>query len=48
MSTNILREPFLQHTMICNVLTLHPDAAGVVDPHTGKLPSLLAIEHGKS
>ena len=34
--------------MVCDVLALHPDAAGVVDPRTGKLPIVLAIEHGKS
>jgi len=47
-SANIAREPFLQHTMVRDVLALHPHAASVVDDRTGKLPIVLAIEHGKS
>lgn len=47
-SANIAREPFLQHTMVRDVLNLYPEAASVVDDRTGKLPIILAIEHGKS
>jgi len=45
---NIQRQPFLQHTIIRDVLELYPEAASVVDNHTGKLPIVLAIENGKS
>lgn len=48
MTANIAREPFLQHTMVRDILELYPMAAGVVDDRTGKLPIVLAIEHGKS
>jgi len=47
-SANIAREGFLQHTMVKDVLDLYPAAASVVDDRTGKLPIVLAIEHGKS
>ena len=47
-SANIAREPFLQHTMVRDVLNLYPLAVSVVDDRTGKLPIVLAIEHGKS
>ena len=47
-SASIAREPFLQHTMVRDVLNLYPAAAAVVDDRTGKLPIVLAIEHGKS
>ncbi|KAL7554783.1 hypothetical protein ACHAWF_018322 [Thalassiosira exigua] len=48
-SANIARErSFLQHTMVRDVLELYPEAASVVDDRTGKLPVVLAIEHGKS
>jgi len=48
LAANIAREPFLQHTMVRDVLSLYPEAASVVDDRTGKLPIVLAIEHGKS
>ena len=47
-TANIAREPFLQHTMVRDILELYPEAASVVDESTGKLPIVLAIEHGKS
>jgi len=47
-SANIAREPFLQHTMVCDILELYPVAASIIDDRTGKLPIVLAIEHGKS
>jgi hypothetical protein len=45
---NLAREPFLQHTMVRDVLALYPGAASVVDDRTGKLPIVLAVETGKS
>ena len=47
-SANIAREGFLQHTMVKDVLEMFPAAASVIDDRTGKLPIVLAIEHGKS
>ena len=47
-SANIVQEGFLQHTMVKDVLELYPAAASIVDHRTGKLPIVLAIEHGKS
>ena len=47
-SANIVQEGFLQHTMVKDVLELYPVAASIVDHRTGKLPLVLAIEHGKS
>ena len=46
--TNMGREPFLQHTMVKDILELYPKAASIVDPSTGKLPIVMAIENGKS
>ncbi|KAL3812159.1 hypothetical protein ACHAXA_000928 [Cyclostephanos tholiformis] len=48
MSANIVQEEFLQHTIVKDVLELYPAAASIVDHRTGKLPVVLAIEHGKS
>eukprot|EP00573_Skeletonema_grethae_P011505 CAMPEP_0201711444 /NCGR_PEP_ID=MMETSP0578-20130828/59143_1 /ASSEMBLY_ACC=CAM_ASM_000663 /TAXON_ID=267565 /ORGANISM="Skeletonema grethea, Strain CCMP 1804" /LENGTH=1162 /DNA_ID=CAMNT_0048200495 /DNA_START=58 /DNA_END=3546 /DNA_ORIENTATION=- len=45
---NMARAPFLQHTMVKDILDLHPGAASMVDPSTGKLPIVMAIENGKS
>ncbi|KAL7446872.1 hypothetical protein ACHAXM_011443 [Skeletonema potamos] len=45
---NMARAPFLQHTMVKDILELYPKAASIVDPSTGKLPIVLAIENGKS
>ena len=45
---HLSREPFLEHTMVQDVLALYPSAASVVDDRTGKLPIVLAIENGKS
>ena len=45
---NMARAPFLQHTMVKDILELCPKAASIVDPSTGKLPIVLAIENGKS
>ena len=45
---NMSRAPFLEHTMVKDVLDLYPKAASVVDPSTGKLPIVMAIENGKS
>jgi len=45
---NMARAPFLQHTMVKDILDLHPGAASIVDPSTGKLPIVMAIENGKS
>jgi len=39
---------FLRHTAVRDVLELHPAAASAVDPVTGKLPVVLAVESGKS
>jgi hypothetical protein len=47
-SANMVQESFLQHTMVKDVLELYPAAASIVDHRTGKLPIVLAIEHGKS
>ncbi|KAL3784496.1 hypothetical protein HJC23_013639 [Cyclotella cryptica] len=41
-------ESFLQHTMVRDVLALYTAGASVVDSRTGKLPIVLAVEHGKS
>ncbi|KAL9182444.1 hypothetical protein ACHAXT_013096 [Thalassiosira profunda] len=41
------REP-IQHSMVRDVLALYPAAAATVDPHTGQLPVVLAVEHGHS
>jgi len=45
---NMARAPFLQHTMVKDILDLYPEAASIVDPSTGKLPIVMAIENGKS
>ena len=45
---NMSRAPFLQHTMVKDILDLYPEAASIVDPSTGKLPIVMAIENGKS
>jgi hypothetical protein len=45
---NMDREPFSQHTMVKDILEFYPKAASIVDPSTGKLPIVLAIENGKS
>ena len=44
---NMSRAPFLQHTMVKDILDLYPEAASIVDPSTGKLPIVMAIENGK-
>ncbi|KAL3763636.1 hypothetical protein ACHAWU_009060 [Discostella pseudostelligera] len=48
LSADMAREPFLQHTIVRDILNLYPGAASIVDNLTGKLPIVLAIEHGKS
>ncbi len=48
LTADMAREPFLQHTVVRDILILYPAAASIVDNVTGKLPIVLAIEHGKS
>ena len=47
LSVIFAREPFMQQTIVRDLLDLYPEAASVVDGRTGKLPIVLAIENGK-
>lgn len=47
LSVIFTREPFMQQTIVRDLLDLYPEAASIVDDRTGKLPIVLAIENGK-